>query len=71
LALDHAIGDGSRWEKEEDLAADRPLIDQRIALGERLWRDVYGLGILRHSFNPQHMMPAWHRRYERLIAQRR
>ncbi|MHB0939680.1 MAG: hypothetical protein ACYDCO_27350 [Armatimonadota bacterium] len=63
LALDHRIGTGAAWQCREDLDPVLPLIEKRLDLSERLWRTVYGLGILRHIFVPDFMWPIWHRRY--------
>lgn len=63
MALDHAIGTGDGWKNQEDIAPALPLIRQRFALQETLWRDVYGLGILRHCFIPQRMCAPWYHNY--------
>lgn len=63
MALDHRIGTGEGWKTPADVEPFLPLIEQRLDLSERLWRGVYGLGVLRHIFTPLFMLPAWHSRY--------
>jgi hypothetical protein len=63
LALDHRIGTGEDWKSAHEVEPILPLIRKRLDLSERLWRGVYGLGVLRHIFTPLFMLPAWHRRY--------
>ena len=69
LALDHRIGTGEKWQSREDLVPVLPLITERLDLSERLWRTVYGLGILRHIFIPAFMLPPWHQRYAAFYPQ--
>lgn len=63
MALDHRIGSGKNWQSRTDIDPVLPLIEKRLALSERLWRVVYGLGILRHIFIPTFMMPEWYQPY--------
>ena len=63
MALDHAIGSGESWKTQADIAGVLPLIEQRFALQETLWRDVYGLGVLRHCFIPGRMCAPWFPNY--------
>ncbi|MFA6290253.1 MAG: hypothetical protein WC637_00655 [Victivallales bacterium] len=69
MALDHAIGTGDGWKTQEDIAPVLPLIRRRFALQETLWRDVYGLGTLRHCFIPLCMSAAWHPNYLKIYPE--
>ena len=53
--LDRAIGLPKQW-TSENLA----LAEQFFAAQERLYRDVYRLGPVRHVLNPRFMPPAWY-----------
>lgn len=66
MALDHAIGSGEGWKTEADVAGVLPLIQQRLALQETLWREVYGLGVLRHCFIPERMCAPWYSNYVKI-----
>ncbi len=66
MALDHLIGSGEGWREEADLAPVAAHIARRLALSETLWREVYGLGVLRHIFIPARMLPRWFESYQRL-----
>lgn len=66
MALDHQIGSGESWQSPADLAPLAKAIAQRLSLSETLWRDVYGLGVLRHIFIPARMLPPWHDHYLRV-----
>lgn len=52
MHLDHQITHGGTDRLE--------LMKARIDITERLWRDDYGLGIMRHAFVPDLMMPDWY-----------
>lgn len=55
IALDHRIT------SEEPSRAVQELMEERIRVTEELWRDDYGLGVMRHAFVPDLMMPDWYR----------
>ncbi|MBN2852073.1 MAG: hypothetical protein JXQ23_04985 [Clostridia bacterium] len=63
MKLDFEIGNGADWKSKEDVIPLLPLILKRIELSEQLWRGVYGLGILRHAFIEDNMMPDWYKTY--------
>ena len=63
MVLDHKIGTGNEWKTKDDVAPVLPLIRERFALQEILWRDVYGLGVLRHAFIPERMSAPWYNNY--------
>ena len=71
MALDHQIGDGKAWQSADDVAPVLPAIARRLELSERLWREVWGLGILRHIFIPARSLPEWHDRYVRFHPEAR
>lgn len=56
-------------ERIERNVADRnpeaafPDMKERLSLTERLWRGMYGLGVLRHILIPERMLPEWHKVY--------
>jgi hypothetical protein len=66
MALDHRIGSGRDWRDEADLAPVASWIARRLELSETLWREVYGLGVLRHIFIAARMLPGWYESYRRL-----
>ena len=53
--LDRAIGNPKQWTPEK-LA----LADKYFAAQERLYREVYRLGPVRHGLNPRFMPPPWY-----------
>jgi hypothetical protein len=69
LALDHRIGDGSGWTSPQDLEPVLPAIRERLHRTDRLWREVYGLGVLRHAFIPERMYPGWYPHYRRVCPE--
>jgi hypothetical protein len=66
LALDHRIGSGEEWQRPEDLAPVRALIEERLALSEVLWRDVYGMGVPRHILIRDRSLPPWYHQLRRV-----
>ena len=68
MALDHKIGDGSKWKSPGDILPVQELIDMRLALSEELWRDIYGLGNVAHVFVPERMYPGWYSRYDEIMG---
>lgn len=62
MRLDERI---ERQLKESGEAA-YPDMRQRLSLTERLWRRVYGFGVLRHILIPERMLPDWHNVYRDL-----
>jgi hypothetical protein len=69
MSLDKRIGTGQNWKTEQDLKPVENLIAERFRLSERLWRDVYGLGILRHAFIPERMQPDWYSNYMKVFPE--
>ncbi|MFA6567391.1 MAG: hypothetical protein WCS96_04195 [Victivallales bacterium] len=69
MALDHTIGTGDGWKTQDDIATVLPLIRRRFAMQETLWRDVYGLGILRHCFIPERMCAPWYQNYIKIFPE--
>lgn len=69
LALDHRIGDGSTWTSPQDVEPVLPAIRERLHRTDRFWREVYGLGVLRHAFIPERMYPGWYRHYRRVFPE--
>jgi hypothetical protein len=67
MELDCRIGSGEEWNTRDDLEPLLSLIRKRMELGERLWRREYGLGVLRHVFMPEQMMPKWYEGYTRVF----
>jgi hypothetical protein len=66
MQLDHRI------ENETEAGAHTaplPLMEQRLKLTERLWRRVYGFGVLRHILIPERMMPSWYPVYRDRLKQ--
>ena len=55
-SLDRAIGRPTEGEWTDPLLA---LADQYFATRERLYREVYRLGPVRHVLNPRFMPPDW------------
>ncbi|TNJ67882.1 hypothetical protein FE784_01675 [Paenibacillus hemerocallicola] len=47
----------------ENKDAAYPAMRERLSLTERLWRRVYGFGVLRHILIPERMLPDWHNVY--------
>jgi hypothetical protein len=47
----------------ESKEAAYPAMRERLGLTERLWRRVYGFGVLRHILIPERMLPDWHSIY--------
>ena len=70
MSLDHQIGTGESWRNINDVEPFLSLIKKRLDLSEKLWRTVYGLGILRHIFVPAFMMPVWHKNYLKFYPER-
>lgn len=60
---DGAQADGDAAESESIFHPVLPLMQKRLELSEQLWRQVYGLGVLRHILIPELMLPAWHKEY--------
>ena len=69
MALDYEIEKTAKWESKEDIKPVLPLIKKRLELSEKLWREVYGLGVLRHGFIPECMMPEWYKNYIKIFPQ--
>jgi hypothetical protein len=69
MALDHTIGDGTAWARPQDVEPVLPAIQERLLRTDRFWREVYGLGVLRHAFIPERMYPVWYRHYRRLYPE--
>ena len=69
MELDYKIGSGKEWKTQDDIKPIASLINRRLELSEKLWRDVYGLGILRHAFIPDIMLPSWYKSYVKLFPQ--
>lgn len=67
MALDYRIGHGDNWHHREDVEPVLALIQKRFALSERLWRDIYGLGVLRQLFTPERIAAVWYPHYNRLF----
>ncbi len=67
MLLDYRIGTGKEWSKREDVKPYLALIDRRLELSEKLWREVYGFGILRHIFIPDRVLPEWYFNYKKLF----
>jgi hypothetical protein len=38
-------------------------MEERLELTEKLWRRLYGFGVLRHILIPDNMLPGWHKAY--------
>ena len=71
MYLDHKIGDGSTWSNPEDVRPFIDLIKKRLELSENLWRNIYGLGVLRHCFIPDRMLPGWYAKYAAFLSPKR
>ncbi|GAA3403581.1 hypothetical protein ACFFNY_06995 [Paenibacillus hodogayensis] len=59
MRLDEIIGE----EPGESAVA---AMKERLRLTERLWRRVYGFGVLRHILIPERMLPDWYKTYREL-----
>ncbi|MBD2866692.1 hypothetical protein [Paenibacillus oceani] len=60
MALDYTIA--SQMDSG-GIEAAYPLMKRRVQRTERLWRSVYGFGVLRHILIPDNMMPQWYKAY--------
>ncbi|RKN79144.1 hypothetical protein [Paenibacillus ginsengarvi] len=63
MRLDHRITGRLAAGEEPEL----PVMRERLKLTERLWRRVYGLGVLRHILIPERMLPSWYSVYRDCI----
>lgn len=63
--LDRAIGKPSL---DDWTPARRDLADRWFATQERLYRDVYRLGPVRHVINPRTSVPAWHASWSKAVG---
>ncbi|MEF3306792.1 hypothetical protein [Paenibacillus sp. GYB003] len=46
-----------------------PAMRERLDLTERLWRDMYGFGVLRHILIPERMLPDWYAVYRDRVGE--
>ena len=65
MALDYKIGDYTKWNVKSDLDGVLPLIEEREKLFGKMFRKVYGLGLMRHCFIPDLMQAPWHKAYRK------
>ena len=65
MNLDYQIGDFSQWKIKSDLDGVLPLIELREKLFGKMFRKVYGLGLMRHCFIPDLMEAPWYRAYRK------
>jgi hypothetical protein len=65
MALDYKIGDYTLWKEKSDLDAVLPLIEKREKLFGKMYRYVYGLGLMRHIFIPERMEAPWYEAYRK------
>lgn len=61
MALDYTI---ALQMESGGIDAAYPLMQRRVQRTERLWRGVYGFGVLRHILIPDNMMPQWYKAYK-------
>lgn len=64
MSLDYQI----ELQSGTDMLNVLPQIRQRLDLSERLWRQVYGLGVLRHILIPERMLPEWYQTYRQYVS---
>lgn len=60
-----ALDDQIEAQAGHNIEAVLPIMEQRLELSERLWRQVYGFGVLRHILIPERMLPAWYQDYKK------
>lgn len=65
MALDYKIGDHTKWKSKEDLEGVLPLIEEREKLFGKMFRRIYGLGLMRHCFIPERMQASWYDTYRK------